>query len=175
MTARGPVTLPGDQAAWFEAGPLGPDAASLAATVEALHDTLDALCATHDLDRHRVVVAGFSQGGATALALALTEVGRPRPAAAACLSGYLADALGHDYDWSGASGIPVLIQHGTADDVVPFDLGRDTAAVLQMHGLPVTFRAYDGAHETTDPSISDARAWLERVEAGDMPAEPVER
>src|SRR4029453_13206181 len=91
-------------------GPLGPAKESVIGAIEALHDTIDELCAPRDLDRHRVVVAGFSQGGATALALALSDVGRVRPVAVACLSGFLPDVIGHEYDWTGASGTAVLVQ-----------------------------------------------------------------
>jgi phospholipase/carboxylesterase len=159
--------------AWFDAGPLGPARESVIGAVEGLHAVMDELCATRDLDRQRVVVAGFSQGGATALALALSDVGGPRPVGVGCLSGFLPDVVGHEYDWAGASGTAVLVQHGTHDDVVPFDLGRDTAAVLAMHGVPVVLRSYDMGHETTPSSRADARAWLARLHAGEAPREPV--
>jgi phospholipase/carboxylesterase len=82
------------------------------------------------------------------------------PTGVLCLSGFLADVDGLDYDWNSASGTPVLLQHGRADEVVPVDLGADTAAVLEHHGVVVTHLEYDMGHQTTLESLTDAREWL---------------
>jgi phospholipase/carboxylesterase len=173
-TARGPVAVDEGRFAWFEAGPRGVDLGSLRTTVTALHATIDGLCAAHGSERTRVVVAGFSQGGAAALALGLMDVGRPRPRGVICIGGYLPD-LDDAFDWAGAAGTPMLVAHGTEDEVVPFDMGADSAAVLQMNAVPVVFCRYPIGHETSAALLSDARAWLERVRAGEAPDEPVTR
>ena len=67
----------------------------------------------------------------------------------------------------------MLVVHGIDDEIVPFDLGRDTAALLEMHDVPVTFRSYAIGHETTPTSLADAHEWLARVHAGDVPRAPV--
>jgi phospholipase/carboxylesterase len=159
--ARGPHAAEGG-AAWFTSTPLGPEPSSLLASLDALHATLDHLCAEHLLGRDEVIVGGFSQGAAMALALAFVADERPAPAGVLCLSGFLADARGVEYDWS-PSAPPVLVQHGTLDDVVPVDLGRDTAALLEMHGVPVTYQQYDMGHQTTLESLADARDWLATI------------
>jgi phospholipase/carboxylesterase len=169
--ARGPHAAEGG-AAWFTPTPLGPDPDSLLASLAALHVTLDALCAEHLLGRDEVIVGGFSQGAAMALALAFGTSDRPAPAGVLCLSGFLADARGLEYDW-GRPAPPVLVQHGSLDEVVPVDLGRDTAALLGMHHVPVTYQQYDMGHQTTVESLADARTWLARVRDGERPASPV--
>ena len=40
---------------------------------------------------------------------------------------------------------PVLIQHGTADQLIPISYGKRLAEVMEDAGLPVTFHAIDGA------------------------------
>jgi phospholipase/carboxylesterase len=159
--ARGPVAPPEGGAAWFSHGPMGPDTESFHRSFDALQHTLDDLCAEHLLGRDEVVVGGFSQGAAMALALGLSRAGSPPAAGVLCLSGFLADVQGFDYAWDGASEVPVLVQHGRHDDVVPIDLGRDTAAALAMHGVPVTWHEYPMAHQTTIESLRDAREWLQ--------------
>lgn len=158
--ARGPVPAEGGSA-WFSPTPLGPDPDTLLASLDALHTTLDELCAEHLLGRDEVIVGGFSQGAAMALALAFAAGPRPRPAGVLCLSGFLADTPGLDYDWT--TPVPVLVQHGTLDEVVPVDLGRDTAALLDMHGVPTTYQQYEMGHQTTLESLADARDWLTRA------------
>jgi phospholipase/carboxylesterase len=161
VAPEGPVLPPdGTGRAWFQTGPRGPDPDSFHATFEALHAEVDRLCATHLMGRVEVVVGGFSQGGAMALALAFGRGDRPVPTGVLCLSGFLADVDGLDYDWNSASGTPVLLQHGRADEVVPVDLGADTAAVLEHHGVVVTHLEYDMGHQTTLESLTDAREWL---------------
>ena len=85
-----------------------------------------------------------------------------------CLSGFLAEARGLEYDWARANP-PVLVQHGRLDEVVPVDLGRDTAAALEMHGVPTTYRQYEMGHQTTLESLADARDWLAHTRAGTSP------
>jgi phospholipase/carboxylesterase len=172
---RGPVAVPGSGHAWFDHGPMGPDPDTLHAGRQALHDTLDQLCADHLMGRDEVVLAGFSQGAAMALALGLGPTTGPPPAGVLCHSGFLPDARGLDYDWDAAARVPVLVLHGRQDEMVPIELGRDTAASLEHHGVPVTFHEFDGSHQTTLESLAEARDWLARVRAGEAPVRPLGR
>jgi phospholipase/carboxylesterase len=115
------------------------------------------------MTRDEMVIGGFSQGAAMALAVALGASSRPRPAGIVCLSGFLADVDGLEYDWDADADLPVLVQHGRADEVVPVDLGSDTAHILEQHGLEVTWHEYRMGHQTTLESLSDARDWLAGV------------
>jgi phospholipase/carboxylesterase len=161
---RGPVDVPdGTGRAWWRYGPRGPDPETFHASFHALHQEIDRLCAAHLMTRDEMVVGGFSQGGAMALALALGASSRPRPAGVLCLSGFLVDVDGLDYDWDADLDLPVLVQHGRADELVPVEMGRDTATTLDHQGVEVTFRDYDMGHQTTLESLADARDWLASV------------
>jgi phospholipase/carboxylesterase len=167
---RGPVApAEGSGAAWFSYGPLGPDPATFHDSLRRLHDTVDALCAEHLMARDELVIGGFSQGAAMALAFGLGRSERTPPAGVLCLSGYLADVEELDYDWEAGSQVPVLVQHGTRDRTVPVELGRDTAATLAHHGIPVTFQEFDMAHQTTIESLAAAQDWLAAVRDGARP------
>lgn len=156
---RGPVPTEGTGTAWFSYKPLGPDPDTFHPSLAALDATVNELCAEHVMRRDEVVFAGFSQGAAMALAVSLGR-GLDRPAGAICLSGFLADVRGLDYGWDERAGLPVLVQHGTEDETVPVELGRDTAATLEHHGLAVTYDEHPIGHQTTLESLTVARTWL---------------
>jgi phospholipase/carboxylesterase len=161
---RGPVVAPGTTGrSWWRYGARGPDPETFHGSFHALHEEIDRLCATHLMTRDEMVIGGFSQGAAMALAVALGASSRPRPAGIVCLSGFLADVDGLEYDWDADADLPVLVQHGRADEVVPVDLGSDTAHILEQHGLEVTWHEYRMGHQTTLESLSDARDWLAGV------------
>lgn len=140
-------------------------------SVDAIDDVLDTACVEHGLDRARALIGGFSQGAALTLALGLRRSARPRPAGVLAMSGFLPEPAGLDYDLAG--GPPVLIQHGTADPLIPVHRGRDAARTLAGAGVPVLYREYPMAHQVALESLADASTWVESVVAGARPAEEV--
>lgn len=114
----------------------------------------------------RIVLAGFSQGGAITLAAGLRR--REPLAGLVALSTYLPMAqqlLGEV--GAGASAQPVFFAHGSGDPVVPFAAGQHSAAALQRLGFDVAWHAYPMAHQVCAEEIADLRAWLgERFRAG---------
>ncbi len=111
----------------------------------------------------RVVLAGFSQGGAVALAAA---VRRQTPLAGiVAMSTYLpmnphaAERLVGEMPPL-ARTQPVFMAHGTADPVVPFAAGQASAERLRGLGMDVQWRAYPMAHQVCAREIDDLRDWL---------------
>src|SRR5204862_345034 len=112
-------------------------------------------------DRSRSVVGGFSQGGALALALALRRSERARPAGVLAFSAYLPDVDGVELDWDAAPSIPVLVQHGTDDPLIPVDVGgRALARTLMDHGVPTTYSEFPMGHSVAMAGLEEAHAWL---------------
>src|SRR5262245_16099297 len=174
---RGPIAAP-PGFAWFDiAGVLGTDPSTADATfldsLQQLDDLLDEVCAEHDKPRSEAVVAGFSQGAALVVALGLRESDRPRPAGVLAMSGYLPDVEGLAYDWQAAKDVPVLVQHGTEDPLLPIERGRALAAALVDHGVPTTYSEYPMAHQVAMESVQQAHEWLLEVAAGEKPSEPL--
>jgi phospholipase/carboxylesterase len=101
---------------------------------------------------HRIVLVGFSQGGAMSLytGTRTTET----LAGMVCLSGYL---LFNEVQLEAAHPnnrqTPVLICHGTHDDVVPYRSGFLSAGFMKTHGWPVAFEEYPMQHEVSMPEI----------------------
>src|SRR5688572_6883491 len=104
------------------------DGEGIRASAAAIQQLVD-----RELDRgmtaDRVVLAGFSQGGAIALHVALRE--RRALAGVIALSTYLPVASTLAAEGSAANaGIPIFMAHGTADAVVPLAFGESSRAML---------------------------------------------
>ncbi|GJE87880.1 phospholipase/carboxylesterase [Phanerochaete sordida] len=113
----------------------------------------------------KVVVAGFSQGGATAMMLALTslhEIG-----GVASLSGWIPHISRPGMRQIEPS-LPVFWGHGTEDPEVPLAIGQESTLFLQEDlGLPeatITFRSYeDLGHDVCQQEMQDLAAWLDAI------------
>jgi phospholipase/carboxylesterase len=57
-------------------------------------------------------------------------------------------------------GKPVLIVHGTGDQQLRVDYGRDAYQVLQQFPLAVEYREFDMAHTTSQASVAAVSSWL---------------
>jgi thioredoxin 1 len=173
---RGPVAAP-PGFAWYDIASVGADTGAADATflssLDALDDLLDEVCAAHDKPRDEAIVGGFSQGGALAVALGLRRSDRAHPAGVLAMSTYLAEMDGLAYDWEAAAEIPVLVEHGTDDPMMPVERGRAAALTLEEHGVPVTYAEYPMGHQVSMDSVQKAHEWLLAVSAGERPSAPM--
>lgn len=109
---------------------------------------------------NRIVLAGFSQGGAVVYQAALSH---PEGLGGLLvLSSYFAT---HETikTHQANQDIPVLIQHGTQDNVVPELLGRRAFELLQKQGYAAEYQTYPMAHTLCAPQVDDINRWLARV------------
>lgn len=108
----------------------------------------------------RIVLAGFSQGGAVALHAALTFP--QRLAGVMALSTYVGDEAGLCAQRHSANRqLPIFQAHGTADEAVPLVLAQHAHHVLSERlNLPVTWRQYVMAHTVCPSEVKDIRVWL---------------
>lgn len=159
-----PVTINGGMAmrAWYDI--LGfdakakEDAAGIRASAAAVTGLID-----REIERgmasERIVLAGFSQGGAVALHTALRE---PRALAGVlALSTYLPLASTFASERSAANaGVPIFMAHGTADSVLPLALAEFSRRTLEALGYAVEWHAYSMAHSVCLEEVSAVGAWL---------------
>ncbi|MGG6463610.1 alpha/beta hydrolase [Solilutibacter silvestris] len=114
----------------------------------------------------RIILAGFSQGGAVTLALGMR---RALPLAGlVALSTYLPapDRAKAECRADGARP-PVFMAHGLGDPVVPYLAGEMSADVLRECGFAVEWHAYPMMHAVMPQEISDLSDWFEaRFRAG---------
>ena len=111
----------------------------------------------------RVVLAGFSQGGAVALAAGLRR--SQALAGVVALSTYLplstAVLAGLESSVPAAARAqPVFMAHGQFDPVVPFAAGEAGAARLRSLGFELEWHAYPMAHQVCVEQIRDLGDWL---------------
>ena len=107
----------------------------------------------------RIVLAGFSQGGAIAVQLALRYP--HKLAGLVALSTYLLFSEQLERRLHSANrNIPVLIAHGNADPVVPVSMGENLRDRLQSVALPVTWQSYPMEHSVCPAEIQDICRWL---------------
>jgi phospholipase/carboxylesterase len=108
----------------------------------------------------RIVVAGFSQGGAVALHAALSH---PQALAGVLgLSTYFATARSLKPHPANAM-LPALICHGTRDPIVPEALGHAAQQILQAMGHPVRYATWPIAHEVCAEEVALIGQWLREV------------
>lgn len=113
----------------------------------------------------RIVLAGFSQGGAVVLHTGLRFP--QRLGGVIALSTYLPlHDLVHGEMQAANSGIPVFMAHGLHDPIVPLSLGERSRVLLQRLGANVRWHTYPIPHTVTSDVIADLAAWLrERLSA----------
>ncbi len=107
----------------------------------------------------RIVLAGFSQGGAIAVQLALRFP--KRLAGLMALSTYLLfpDRLERQAHKANLE-LPVFVGHGSSDPMVPFNMGEALARQLESIGHPVEWHSYPMPHSVCPQEIIDITAWL---------------
>lgn len=106
----------------------------------------------------KVILAGFSQGGAMALQVGLRHQGKL--AGIAAMSGYLLESDKHPVPANEAN-LPIGIFHGTDDEVVPYSAAEVTRDALKSAGYDPTFKSYAGlGHSVSELEIRDLFEWL---------------
>ena len=135
------------------------------AGVRASQARLEALIARENergTSANRVLLAGFSQGGAIALHAGLRY--RERLAGIMALSCYLpvADKLAAEAHAANRD-VPVFMAHGTQDPVVAISHASESRDLLEREGYIVEWHEYPMPHSVCPEEIRDISAWLRRV------------
>lgn len=106
-----------------------------------------------------MVLAGFSQGGATALQTGLRQ--SDRLAGVLALSAYLplAGTVATERSQANAE-VPIFLGHGLQDAVVPFALGTASRDRLRELGHPVSWHQYPLSHSVSLDELRDVGHWL---------------
>jgi len=159
-----PVTLNGgmEMRAWFDfisldrAGPVDEEgirqsSAMLGSLVEREHE--------RGVPYDRIVVAGFSQGGAIATHFALRF--RQRLAGLMALSTYLPlQAERGNADSAQPRDLRIFMAHGSFDPVLPLQLGSESRDAIVALGYSVEWSEYPMPHAVCPQEIDDISCWL---------------
>ena len=111
---------------------------------------------------NRIVLVGFSQGGA--MSLYTGSRFSQRIAGMVCMSGYLIFPEVHmDVSHSSNRDTPILVCHGTRDDMVPFTAGQKTVEFLRENGWEVDFEHYPMFHEVCMSEIEKVGEFFSKI------------
>ncbi len=125
-------------------------------------ETLIAREVASGIPAERIVIAGFSQGGALALHTGLRH--DARLAGVVALSAYLPLRSKLAAERSAANAAtPVFIAHGRLDPVLAFEAGERARDELRQLGYTVTWKAYQMPHSVCPEEIADISAFLRAV------------
>jgi len=114
------------------------------------------------IDHRRIVLGGFSQGGALAL---FTGLRFPlKLGGILALSTYLplADSLEKERDQSNRD-LPIFLSHGTEDEVILFEYAKTGLTFLKSLGYQIDWKPYHKAHNLIEKEVSDIKQWLNIV------------
>ena len=160
-----PVTINGGMVmpAWYDIIGLGGEGPTDVDGIRRSADQIDALI-EREIERgvpsERIVIAGFSQGGAVAYEVALRHP--KKLAGLMALSTYFAtqDSVALS---EANEGLPVFIAHGQFDPMVPEAGGSQAAQALEGKGYPTTYKTYPMEHAVCLEEIQDIAAFLKTV------------
>ncbi|WP_245916082.1 alpha/beta hydrolase [Merismopedia glauca] len=127
----------------------------LAASQELLQNWLVSLPETTGVPLERIILMGFSQGGAMAL-----DLGFKLPVAGlVILSGYL-----HPAPRSSEVDLPpMLIVHGKQDNVVPVTSARLARGTIEAMGAKVNYHEFDMGHEIRSEVLPIIKEFIRQV------------
>lgn len=163
-----PITINGGMAmrGWYDITSLDfaarqEDEAGIRASIAEI-EALIAAEGARGVPPERIVLAGFSQGGAIALGVALRR--EAALAGVVALSTYLpiAHTTVAESTVAGRS-TPVFMAHGSMDPVVPAGLGAASRDALQRLGVSVAWRDYPMPHSVCAEEVRELGDWLEGV------------
>lgn len=134
------------------------DEAGIRASVAAVDDLIQ-IEIDQGVSPERIVLAGFSQGGAIVLHAGLTYP--QRLGGIMALSTYLAlpEAVAEELQAENRA-TPIFMGHGTDDPIAPFVVAQASREQLTALGCTVEFHSYRMPHSVCMEEVADIRAWL---------------
>jgi len=149
--------------AWYDITSLGPDrkedGEGIRESAAVVNDYIEQQN-TRGVATERIVIAGFSQGGAIALQASLRYP--KRLGGVMALSTYLplndtvaAEAAPANKD------VPILMCHGLRDQMVPATLGKASRDLLMGLGYQVEWQSYPMEHQVCMEEVLDGSKWLQ--------------
>jgi phospholipase/carboxylesterase len=139
---------------WFDGWP--PEGDSIVDSRNKLLALIDELVERYPTPEGKIVVAGFSQGGMMAIDAGFRT--KQKIAGIVCMSGAIYEA-----DAPPLRKLPVLIVHGTEDDMIPLFAARRTRFVLEENGVAPEYHEFPMGHQVAAESLDVVRMFLRRV------------
>ena len=151
--------------AWFDVYNLGGSRGEDEAGVKASQARVEALIArekSRGIVASRIVLAGFSQGGVMALHTGLRHPDRLAGLMALSCFMPLSDTLAAEASPANRD-VPILMAHGTQDDLIHVERALQSRDILLGLGYPVTWHEYPMPHSVCVEEIGEIAKWLRGV------------
>ena len=139
---------------WFDGWP--PRGQSLQEARALVLELIDELVARLPTPPGKLIVSGFSQGGLMAIDAGYRT--RQPLAGIVVMSGAIAEADAPDF--AAKKDVPVLIVHGTDDDMIPVLAARRARRLLEQHGIEPEYHEFPMGHHVTPESIDVVRNFM---------------
>ena len=139
---------------WFDGWPAR--GASLPESRALLLELIDELVRRYPTPPGKLIVSGFSQGGLMAIDVGY-RTAQPL-AGIVVMSGAIAEADAPDFE--ARKDVPVLIVHGTEDDVIPLLAARRARRLLEQHGIEPEYHELPMGHQVTPESMEIVRNFM---------------
>jgi len=148
--------------AWFPlASGRPPEASELGRATRELEAFVDQAFERYPVDRRKVLLIGFSQGGVMAYDLFLRQP--ERFAGLAALSSWLPTELAAQASPSEAhKNLPVLVMHGSEDPMIPVERAQESRDALLSYGVSLTYRELGMGHEISPDALRTLVEWIEQ-------------
>ncbi len=135
-----------------------PDDSALSESITNLNKTIDSVISEYPIDKNKILIGGFSQGGMMTI-----HAGLLKPelyAGAFILSSRMLKRSEFEQKVYDTRKIPVFMSHGLTDMIISIDDGRNTRDLLNSYGYEVEYHEYDMAHQIVNKTIEDLRNWI---------------
>lgn len=162
-----PVTLNNhyEMRAWYDIFGLQPDSPQDEVGINGMQETINSMIEAEiarGIPSHRILLAGFSQGGAIALHTA-TRFNQPL-AGVLALSTYLPlkNQLQEKQHVANKL-LPIWMAHGRHDSVITLSTAQSSRQALESAGYHVEWHEYEMPHSVCEEEVNDIRDFLLRV------------
>jgi phospholipase/carboxylesterase len=139
---------------WFDGFP--PDRDSLVRSRGLLLPFIDEILARYPTPPGKVILSGFSQGGLMALDAGYRT--KQKLAGIVVMSGALYEVDPPPFK----PDIPVLIVHGTEDDMISVHAARRARRILEQHGIRPEYHEFAMGHYVTPESMAVVKDFIRR-------------
>ena len=163
LSLRAPLERGLDAYAWFDVRFLPQGFAinvdQLRSSRDRVIQFVDEAAQAYGADRERVYFQGFSQGAIVSLTIMLSN-----PAIVAGVAAMSGRIPQETVAWVAPreqlEGVPVLLAHGTDDDVIPIAYARYARDLLRELPVDLTYQEYEMRHTIGPQAMQDMLAWL---------------
>lgn len=163
VSVRAPIILGNNKFKWYHVGLVNEKITMNFEDEEKSRKSLlrliDQIISKYNVDKNKVVTAGFSQGANMALGLALTA---PRKIlAAGCFSGrFMEEIKPLISNEEALKSKQVFISHGTEDQMLPIKYAEENQQILKNWGINITLSTDKVAHSISEKQLNDFVRWI---------------